>query len=74
MEGRSPVTVAGPRRPLTGFLVDDALGRQNVPQPWRRADADGRSVRDDPREPRAEAERAAGPAADRSHLIRLAPA
>jgi hypothetical protein len=28
----------------------------------------------DPREPRAEAERAAGPAVDRYHLIRFAPA
>jgi len=26
--------VAGPRRPPTGFLVDDALGRANLPQPW----------------------------------------
>jgi hypothetical protein len=31
-------------------------------------------VGDDPREPRAEAERAAGPAVDRYDLIRFAPA
>ena len=32
MEGRSPVTVAGPRRTRTGFLDDDAVDRDSGPQ------------------------------------------